>query len=93
MNLFWIILAAFIGSLVSGTVNWLSSTEAFSMRQFLASVLRGLISAAVMGAGFSFSGTLTPMDIVAAFLSGAGVDAIGNRVAKSIAIRRGKRWI
>jgi hypothetical protein len=77
-----VVVAAFVGSLVSGTAGWLESKEVFDIRKFTSTILRGLVTAVVWAIGtYTTSPVITWFILLGAFASGAGVDAILNRVA------------
>lgn len=81
-RLFTIALAAFVGALASALLGWLESNEPFDGRKFGASAIRGLLAAAIFAVGYEFKHELaTTLDLFYAFLGGAGVDALGNRIA------------
>lgn len=84
MNIYLIALSAFAGSIVAAILGWCESQEPFIGRKFAASCLRGVISAVVYGAAYNFSGDITATAYFLAFLGGAGIDALGHRVASSI---------
>ncbi|MGI2336137.1 MAG: hypothetical protein ACRKGH_05780 [Dehalogenimonas sp.] len=81
MDKVYIALAALFGGIVAALLGWLESQEPFDGRKFGGSVVRSLIAGVVLALGSSLAG---PVDIAAllyAFLGGAGVDVIGNRLA------------
>lgn len=84
MNVAYVVVAAFVGALVAAVLGWITTEEPFNGRKFGASCLRALLAAAVFGATFSYVNQLHPIDILIAFLGGAGVDVIGHRVSGSI---------
>ena len=81
MDKLYIALAALLGSLVAALLGWLESKEPFNIRKFSGSAIRALIAGAVFAAGYELSGTFGILDLFYAFLGGAGVDVIGNRIA------------
>ena len=81
MNTLYIALAAFLGGVVAALLGWLESGEPFSPRKFGGSVIRSLIAAAIFAAGYQLSGSVGMIDLLYAFLGGAGVDVIGNRIS------------
>ena len=83
VGMVWIALAALAGAIVSALMGWLDSKERFAGRKFLKSVAAGFIAAA--GLALAFNGSVVgTRDLLLAFLSGAGVDAVGNRVMGSL---------
>ena len=84
MGTIYISLAAVAGGIASAILGWLDSGEAFIGRKFAASVLRALVAGLVFAIGYSLSGKVTVMDIIIAFVAGAGVDVLGNRIAGAI---------
>ncbi len=81
MDRLYIALAALCGGLVAALVGWLESNEPFDRRKFGGSAIRALIAAAVFAAGYELSSPLVILDLFFAFLGGAGVDVLGNRIA------------
>jgi len=81
MERFYIALLAFSGGLASALTGWFESQEKFDWRKFGGSAIRALVAAAVFAAGYEVSGSLGVMDLFYAFLGGAGVDVLGNRIA------------
>ena len=76
--MFVIMLMAFTGSILAGILGWLSSQEPFEWRKFGTTVIRGVISGALVGWGFS-DASATARDAIGALLTGAGVDVLGKR--------------
>ncbi len=81
MDELYVALSALAGGLVAALLGWLESKEEFDPRKFGGSVARALIAAAVFAAGYSLAGKVSTFDLLYAFLGGAGVDVIGNRLA------------
>jgi len=81
MNVFYIALAALLGGIAAALLGWLESGEAFNPRKFGGSLIRSLIAAAVFAAGYQLSAGVGIIDLLYAFLGGAGVDVIGNRIS------------
>ena len=81
MKVTYIALAALLGGIVAALLGWLESGEPFSPRKFGGSLIRSLIAAAVFAAGYQVSGGVGIIDLLYAFLGGAGVDVIGNRIS------------
>lgn len=82
INLIWITLAAFLGTMGSAVAGWLDSKEPFNPRQFMSSVYRGLV--AVIASDLISHYTSAPLTIAAlfyAFTTGAAFDVLGNRLA------------
>ena len=82
-----IALLAFTGGIVSSLLGWLDSREAFVPRKFVASVVRALIAGILFTIGYSFANGISILDLFAAFLGGAGIDVLGNRISGSIIAR------
>ncbi|APV45051.1 hypothetical protein Dform_01732 [Dehalogenimonas formicexedens] len=81
MERLYIALAALFGGIVAAVLGWLESGESFDLRKFGGSIVRSTLAGVVISLGSSLAG---PVDIAAlfyAFLGGAGVDVIGNRLA------------
>ncbi len=82
MDRVYVALSALAGGLVAALLGWLESNEPFDPRKFGGSVIRTLIAAVIFAAGYELSHTVvTVPDLFYAFLSGAGVDVISNRIA------------
>ena len=81
MDRLYISLAAVLGGLAVALLGWLESNETFNIRKFGGSVIRALIAGAIFAAGYELSDTVGLLDLFYAFLGGAGVDVIGNRLA------------
>ena len=81
MSTIYIALAALLGGVVNALLGWLESGEPFNPRKFGGSVIRSLIAGAVFAAGYRISGGAGIIDLLYAFLGGAGVDVIGNRIS------------
>ena len=84
MDKLWVAIAALIGGLISAGLGWLESKEPFDPRKFGGSAIRSLIAALIFVAGYSFSDSIGVLDLFYAFLGGAGVDVIGNRIAGKV---------
>jgi hypothetical protein len=81
MDRFYIAMAALLGGLVAALLGWLESNEPFNPRKFGGSAIRALIAGILFAVGYQLLGTLGLLDLFYAFLGGAGVDVLGNRVA------------
>ena len=77
----YIAIAALLGGIVTALLGWLESSDPFNPRKFGGSVIRSLIAAAIFAAGYQVSGGVGIIDLLYAFLGGAGVDVIGNRIS------------
>ena len=77
--------AAIFGGLFSGVLGWLDSGEVFVGRKFASTALRAIVAGIIIAVGFNFSTIATNSDILLgallAFLSGAGIDALGHSLA------------
>ena len=81
MRRLYIALAALMGGLAAALLGWLESGEPFNPRKFGGSVIRALIAAVVFAVGYRLSDAVGMLDLFYAFLGGAGIDVIGNRIA------------
>ncbi len=81
MDRFYIALAGLSGGLVTALLGWLESGESFNSRKFGGSVIRALIAGIIFAVGYQISEPFGVLDLFYAFLGGAGVDALGNRLA------------
>lgn len=84
MEILYVALSAFGGGIVSAIMGWLDSGEVFIGRKFISSVIRALVAGGLFAVGYTLIGGVTIMDVIIAFVAGAGVDVLGNRVAGSI---------
>jgi hypothetical protein len=84
MERFYIALAALLGGLAAAFAGWLESNEPFNQRKFGSSAIRALIAGAVFAAGYELSGSIGMLDLFYAFLGGAGVDVLGNRISSKL---------
>ncbi len=81
MDRLYVALAALVGGLAAALVGWLESNEPFDRRKFGGSAIRALIAAVIFAVGYHLSGAVGTLDLFYAFLGGAGVDVLGNRIA------------
>jgi hypothetical protein len=81
MDKLWVAIAAFCGGLVSAGLGWLESHESFEPRKFGSSAIRSLLAAVIFTVGYTFSGGIGILDLLYAFLGGAGVDVLANRIS------------
>jgi hypothetical protein len=79
-----IALVTLLGGMVAALVGWLDSKEPFDVRKFGGSAVRSLIAGIVFAVGYHLSGAVSTLDLFYAFLGGAGVDVLGNRIAGSL---------
>jgi len=84
MDRFYSALAALAGGLASALLGWLESGETFNVRKFGGSAVRALIAAVVFAAGYQFADGIGILDLLYAFLGGAGVDVLGNRIGSKL---------
>jgi hypothetical protein len=90
MEVIYIGLAALAGGIVIALLGWTETKESFDARKFSSSIIRAIIGAAVIAAGFNYAGATSPIMYLFAFLGGAGFDAGGKRIAGAIAARGAK---
>jgi len=83
----FIALLACTGGIVSALLGWLDSGEPFAPRKFMASVVRALIAGILFAVGYTLVDGISILDLFAAFLGGAGIDVLGNRISGSIIAR------
>jgi hypothetical protein len=85
-EIFILTLLSVSGALFSAIVGWLDSGESFETRKFTSSILRAFL-AGIVTAGATFVGLDTIANgwvYVFAFLGGAGIDVLGNRISGAI---------
>jgi drug/metabolite transporter (DMT)-like permease len=81
MDRLYIALVALLGGLVAAFLGWLESGEPFDPRKFGGSGIRALVAGIIFAVGYQFSDSVTLLDLFYAFLGGAGVDVLGNRIS------------
>jgi hypothetical protein len=82
MNETNLLAAAFVGALGSGLIGWADAHEPFDVHKFMGTIWRALFAAMLWFSSQSFvdlSGSSAAL-LVWAALSGAGIDAVGNRI-------------
>lgn len=85
MDVITIGVAAFLGGMICSILGWLDSQETFDGRKFSASAVRALMAGLIFAVGYNYvGGQITIIDIIAAFVAGAGFDAGGNRISGAI---------
>lgn len=84
MERLFIALVALVGGLVSALIGWLDSGEHFDPRKFGGSAVRSLIAGVVFAVGYHLSGAVSILDLFYAFLGGAGIDVLGNRISSKL---------
>jgi hypothetical protein len=77
----YLAIAALVGGLIAALLGWMESNESFNPRKFGGSAVRALLAGAIFAAGYEYSSSVGALDLFYAFLGGAGVDVIGNRIA------------
>jgi len=86
MNVILVGASALVGGMVAAVLGWLNSGEVFEARKFSASIVRALIAGVVFAVGYTYTNSLSPLDIGIAFIGGAGVDVLGNRISGAIKV-------
>jgi hypothetical protein len=81
MDVLYIAMAALLGGVASALLGWLECADQFNLRKFGGSVIRSFIAADIFAVGYRLSGSIGVIDLFYAFLGGAGVDVIGNRIS------------
>jgi len=81
MDRFYIALTGLSGGLVAALLGWLESGEPFNPRKFGGSVIRALVAGIIFAVGYQLADGTGILDLFYAFLGGAGVDVLGNRIA------------
>ena len=79
-----IALAAFLGGLATTLLGWLGSGKPFDGRKFGASVIRAVIAGVVFAVGHEVLHDMGIVGLALAFLSGAGVEVGGHRLAGAL---------
>ncbi len=84
INIIVIGLAAFAGGIATAVLGWTERATPWNWRKFSSSMIRSVVGAVAIAAAMDYSGAVTPILYLFAFLSGAGVEAGGNRVAGAL---------
>ena len=76
-----IALAAFSGGLATTLLGWLGSGKPFDLRKFSTSAIRALIAGVVFAVSHEVLHDIGALALAVAFLSGAGIEVGGHRLA------------
>ena len=76
--------AAFLGGLATTLMGWFASDKPFNGRKFGASVIRAIIAGVVFAVGHEMLHDTGIIGLALAFLSGAGVEVGGHRLAGAL---------
>jgi hypothetical protein len=87
INILWVAVAAFAGGMATALIGWAEASTPWDWRKFSSSLVRSLVAAVGIAAAMDYSGATAPIIYFLAFLSGAGVEVGGNRIAGAIANR------
>jgi len=87
MDVTLIAIAAFIGGAMASLLGYLEKSGPFNVKKFLASMVRSVFAAAGFAAAFNYAEAITAISFITAFLGGAGVDVLGNRISGAMAAR------
>jgi hypothetical protein len=87
INILLVAAAAFIGAMATALSGWAEQNTDFDIRKFLPSLIRSLVAAVGIAVAMDYSNATVPLVYLFAFLSGAGVEVGGNRIAGAIAAR------
>jgi len=90
INLIYIALSAFLGGMSTALIGWTEAGTPWDGKKFIASLVRSLVGGIgiAIAAAMDYSGTTAPVIYLLAFLSGAGIEVGGNRIAGAIAQRK-----
>jgi hypothetical protein len=83
-NLIYIAFAALAGGIAVALLGWLDSHEPFNPRKFGGSAVRAFVAGIVFATSYHAVPIINTLDIFFAFLGGAGIDVLGNRIAGSL---------
>lgn len=84
INIILVALAALAGGLATAVLGWTERATPWDWKKFASSAIRSFVGAIAIAAVVDFSGPVTPILYLFAFLSGAGVETGGNRVAGAL---------
>ena len=81
MNTILVIVVTIVGALVSATLGWIDSGEDFVGRKFASSIIHAILAAIIFAVGsYTTLASIGTWDFFVAFLGGAGIDVLGNRL-------------
>lgn len=85
----WVAVFSFLGAICTALLGFLDQTppEPFVFRKFAPSIIRAIVAAVGVAAAFNYANMTGAVGLLLAFLSGAGVDVAGNRIAGAIATK------
>ena len=89
----FVFIAALLGGVANALLGWAKQTppENFDWRKFITTLLTSIIGAAVITAGYNYSGVSNALiEYIGAFLAGAGVASGVTNVSGAIAARAAK---
>ncbi len=72
------------GGVVNGLLGWFKSKEPWDTRKFIATALTALISGVIFATAYSYAAAISPLDMGAAFLAGAGIDGARKDIVHTI---------
>ena len=84
MEVIYVGIVAFLGAIAASLLGWTESQEPFNPRKFASSLIRAIIAGVGIAAAFNYVEPISPVSYLFAFLSGAGIDAGGHRIAGAI---------
>ena len=76
--------AAFAGGIATALLGYTESAATWDWRKFASSAIRSLVGAVGIAVVIDFTGEVTPILYLMAFLIGAGVEVGGNRLMGAI---------
>jgi hypothetical protein len=80
-----VFISAFCGGMATAIIGYLgSSGEGFIWKKFLTSAVKSFIGAALIVVSYEFSGMISIVALIPAFLAGAGVEAGFKRVSNAV---------
>jgi hypothetical protein len=87
----WLVFVSFLGALLGAIIAWLEATGNFDWKKFLASLLKGMVTALVFVLAYQTAKAVYWYDFIAVFVSSAGFDALLKRGQNGIERRRLRR--
>lgn len=85
LEMLLVAILAMLGALVAAYLGWANSGEPFNARKFSSSVIRAIVAALLFVAGsYTTQAPANFLVYLGAFLGGAGVDVLGNRLAGAV---------
>jgi hypothetical protein len=85
LSLAIVAVSAIFGAILSGTLGWFDSGEAFYGRKFASTIIRAVIAGIIIAVGFNYIPDANILlEAFVALIAGAGIDVLGHRAAGAV---------